>query len=217
MKIEYKTSFTLAEVLITLVIVGIIAAVTVPMIIQNHKKVETAAKLKKVYSTLKNAVKLSEIDHGVPFEEWGIFDSYSEEESKKNFNEYFSKYLNYADGCSMIDDDHGYNSKSPVDMPFNCYTLTDGIEFGFNPWFDVIVDINGSKGPNEAGRDMFYFDLTDSWPNEHYYTRERYIESCAQSWNENGSPWRDPDPGVACTWLLVTDGWEFTKDYKKRL
>ena len=43
---KINEGFTLSEVLITLVIIGIIAAVTVPVIMANYKKAETAAKLK---------------------------------------------------------------------------------------------------------------------------------------------------------------------------
>ncbi len=39
-----KKSFTISEVLITLVIIGIIAAFTIPVILQNHKETETSAK-----------------------------------------------------------------------------------------------------------------------------------------------------------------------------
>ena len=57
-------SFTLAEVLITLVVIGIIAAITVPVVMANHKRTETASKLKKFYSTMLNATKLAELEEG---------------------------------------------------------------------------------------------------------------------------------------------------------
>ncbi|MFQ8625261.1 MAG: type II secretion system protein [Candidatus Gastranaerophilaceae bacterium] len=41
-------AFTLAEVLITLGIIGVVAAMTMPVLIQNHKEKETVAKLKKL-------------------------------------------------------------------------------------------------------------------------------------------------------------------------
>lgn len=45
-------AFTLAEVLITLGIIGVVAAMTLPTLINNYRKQETIAKLKKVYSVL---------------------------------------------------------------------------------------------------------------------------------------------------------------------
>lgn len=45
---SYLYGFTLAEVLITLGIIGIAASMTMPSLIQNHKEKETVAKLKKL-------------------------------------------------------------------------------------------------------------------------------------------------------------------------
>ena len=49
---QRKVAFTLAEVLITLGIIGVVAAMTMPSLIQNYQKQEMAAKVKKVYSVL---------------------------------------------------------------------------------------------------------------------------------------------------------------------
>ena len=47
-----KIAFTLAEVLITLGIIGVVASLTLPSVIQNYKKQVTVNQLKKAYSTL---------------------------------------------------------------------------------------------------------------------------------------------------------------------
>ena len=52
-------SFTLAEVLITLVIIGVIAAITVPTLMAQYRKKEYVTQLKKAYSTLSNGFKLA--------------------------------------------------------------------------------------------------------------------------------------------------------------
>ena len=59
-----KSAFTLAEVLITLGIIGIVAAMTMPALIQknNNKVVET--RLKKFYSAINQAVLMAEKDYG---------------------------------------------------------------------------------------------------------------------------------------------------------
>lgn len=61
MKIQ---GFTLAEVLITLGIIGVVAAMTLPALIQrnNNKVVET--RLKKFYSAINQAIMLAENDYG---------------------------------------------------------------------------------------------------------------------------------------------------------
>ena len=56
-------AFTLAEVLITLGIIGVVAALTMPSLIADHREKETVAKLKKVYSTLDNAYMLARNEH----------------------------------------------------------------------------------------------------------------------------------------------------------
>ncbi len=58
-----KKGFTLAEVLITLGVIGIVAALTIPSLISNHNKSVTAARLSKAYNTVSNAIRLSENDN----------------------------------------------------------------------------------------------------------------------------------------------------------
>ena len=60
----YKKAFTLAEVLITLGIIGVVAAMTLPSLIQrnNNKVVET--RLKKFYSAINQAIMMAEVDYG---------------------------------------------------------------------------------------------------------------------------------------------------------
>ena len=59
-----KAAFTLAEVLITLGIIGIVAAMTLPTLIQANKNKEIEAKLKKFYSAMNQAIMLSESENG---------------------------------------------------------------------------------------------------------------------------------------------------------
>ena len=56
-------AFTLAEVLITLGIIGIIAAMTFPIMITKYQKQVTVERLKKFYSVMQNAIRLSEYDN----------------------------------------------------------------------------------------------------------------------------------------------------------
>ncbi len=59
-----KTAFTLAEVLITLGIIGVVAAMTLPGIIQNYQKHVVETKLKRIYAVMNEAVRLSEVKYG---------------------------------------------------------------------------------------------------------------------------------------------------------
>lgn len=55
---NYK-GFTLAEVLITLAIIGVVAAITIPSIVANKDKQAWTSQLKKTYASLENARRLA--------------------------------------------------------------------------------------------------------------------------------------------------------------
>ena len=59
-----RFGFTLAEVLITLGIVGVVAALTLPVLIGNYKKAQTISKLKVAYTLINDAFKLAVVDYG---------------------------------------------------------------------------------------------------------------------------------------------------------
>ena len=213
-------SFTLAEVLITLVIIGIIAAITIPMIMANHRRTEYSGKIKKFYANMNNAIKLAQIEEGVPIYEWK-FNNYHE-----LMDNYLGKYLNYI----KIED-----ASDCLPGCTNVY-LSDGTRFGFdcaqnfsnaNDEICVIFDVNGEKGPNSWGRDFFQFGIWGAEGATKYNTtplasdnysycdiniggqgedcsREALIEACKGEWTQ-------------CTDLLMMDGWEFKDDYPLKL
>lgn len=51
-----KKAFTLAEVLITLGIIGVVAALTMPSLMSNYRRKVAETQLKQTYSILLNAV-----------------------------------------------------------------------------------------------------------------------------------------------------------------
>ena len=66
-----KRAFTLAEVLITLVIIGIVAALTIPNLMQKYTEQATVKSVQKFYSNLSNAYNLAMKENG-PVGEWGL-------------------------------------------------------------------------------------------------------------------------------------------------
>lgn len=60
-----KAAFTLAEVLITLGIIGVVAALTLPTLIQNHQKQVYVTGAKKATTTLENMFKKIQADDNV--------------------------------------------------------------------------------------------------------------------------------------------------------
>ena len=64
-----KKAFTLAEVLVTLSIIGVVSAMTIPTLVRNNQEHQTIAKLKATYSILSQAMKVAEMKNG-PMDEW---------------------------------------------------------------------------------------------------------------------------------------------------
>ncbi len=80
---NYKKAFTLAEVLITLGIIGVVAALTMPTVIQNYKKKQAVTQLKATYSILAQAFEHAQADYG-DMSNWGLNEYYGTPSSGAN-------------------------------------------------------------------------------------------------------------------------------------
>lgn len=97
-------AFTLAEVLITLGIIGVVAAMTLPTLVQQYKEQETVTRVKKFYSGFSQAYMQAVMDNGT-IDNWGLTDSVIEtddggnnihsEESLENYDKFFQKMKPY--------------------------------------------------------------------------------------------------------------------------
>lgn len=140
------SAFTLAEVLITLAIIGIVAAITIPSLIQKHQVRATVTQLKKMHSVLNNALRLSVVQHG-EINTWGLSlagdkeypeDTPQEEIDAQREKQAFmmhriSENLKVIDQCEDVETGCGLLQKR--------YTL-DGQEYG--NWATRIVLADGS-------------------------------------------------------------------------
>lgn len=144
-----RLGFTLAEVLITLGIIGVVAALTIPTLVAKHKEKVTVVKVKKAYSTLYNAFQFALANEGT-VDNWGLTGIYtdddgntqiSQEGSEKMAN-IFMKYLNKSSFCGgNADCIGGYDQ---VLLNGDEYTveaqgastvlLADGTGVAFTPW-----------------------------------------------------------------------------------
>ena len=83
---KVKAAFTLAEVLITLGIIGVVAAMTIPTLIANYQEKQTVSRLTKAYAILSNAYAMAKTENG-DFRQWGISsNSLVEEDDEGNRN-----------------------------------------------------------------------------------------------------------------------------------
>ena len=92
--IKFK-GFTLAEVLITLGIIGIIAAMTLPTVIQKYRKQEVETKLANFFSVMILALNLSISENGeIDFDISEFTSNNNAEYVKKWFQNNITKYIN---------------------------------------------------------------------------------------------------------------------------
>ena len=180
-----RKAFTLAEVLITLGVIGIVAALTLPTLIGKYQEKQWVTGFLRIYSLLDNAYRMAQIDNGT-YEDWagvtftydsnGIKSNRSASDHVKVYNTMIKPYFNIN---KAWEEGGGKNC-----MPEKSYTL-DGKEYTSN--FDgelvhatpavsltsgecivissvahggeFFVDINSKKGPNTLGKDQFLFSF----------------------------------------------------------
>lgn len=86
-----EKAFTLAEVLITLGIIGIVAAMTLPALVADYKDKELATRTRKAVSTIQQAAQLAQNAYNTPGDNSSLFDiTKTSEEVTKNFAKYFN-------------------------------------------------------------------------------------------------------------------------------
>ena len=94
-----QEAFTMAEVLITLAIIGIVAALTIPQVLAKHKKAVVETELKKAFSVLNQAIARSEVDNeSAAYWEWAAVSG--REGKERFFDKYFRPYLSVTGNYS---------------------------------------------------------------------------------------------------------------------
>lgn len=151
-----RKAFTLAEVLITLGIIGVVAALTIPALMQSTNSRDVVAKVKKANNTIANAINLGAAHEGL------TSDTYYKGDDGHLYFKSFIKNTNVVKTPEGYEDtDEYYEGLTWKDQPFY---LADGTKWSINTYGSETVftiDINGDKGPNKAGNDLFKFGYHD--------------------------------------------------------
>ncbi len=220
--------FTLAEVLITLGIIGIIAAMTLPAVIQNTKRQEASARLKKFVSTMEQAIIMSELENGsaiywtqagvVKDDNGNVDIAKSNAEVVKFYNRYLKKYLNTV---TKIDQFSPGNANMKV-----YFADSTSVMLYSGACITMSFDVNGDSKPNLSGRDIFVFLICPYPQNELYHKNKKAFGTYAQ-WSinsrEDAMKKCKEDPNTEqvsksyCSNLLEIDNWEFKDDYPYKL
>lgn len=217
-----KRGFTLAEVLITLGIIGVVAALTLPSLIDNYKKQEYVARLQKGISILNNGFRLMMAN-----EEVNDFDQLELQKCNPNvasasadfscISPYFKKYFNIVEDNSKPNDDfypyletlilsgskNGLIGSLTIKIYYSFIT-TDGIlftPFSYGGIGDAIIDVNGKRKPNQVGRDIFVLENNNG----------TFIPKGSKTWDDSSSnDYCDTKSGVGygCAARIVAKGWK---------
>lgn len=179
-----RFAFTLAEVLITLGLIGIVAAMTIPTLTQRYREKVLINRLKDTYSIFSQAYKLAVNEYDSP-EGWDIGEKASHDGAVKVYN-YFKPFLKLGQDCG---EEYGcfassYSTFSGVEYGFAPYghplyargVLMNGVAFAFasagsgcsvydEPQYGdycamLYIDVNGYDLPNKTGIDYFGFIIT---------------------------------------------------------
>ena len=181
---KVKAAFTLAEVLITLGIIGVVAAMTIPTLISNYKERVTITKVKQTFSYLTQAYTYSVLENGTP-ETWklgtGMYDSNAHVAMANYFKPYFKlskdcvgKSKDYVmENCLAIASDGITGEAMATSMRLN-----NGVTIKFRMWSPdcaagyandnnefttcgaITAYIDPMSSNQKSGRNIFEFYLT---------------------------------------------------------
>ena len=221
-RVHNKAAFTLAEVLITLGIIGIVAAITIPMLMTKYEKIRTVNQLKKVYSELSQAFKAASEDMDI----YSLGNNWDDRTAVVKALEPYIKVINIYDVnknglkpmCYDADikssvigyGQYGWFDHVGVSTPFTRKTASMKLLNGACVGFDlnglsraVYIDVNGSLSlPNIIGKDLFLFEFTSNnsfIPSGYSLPYSTISSDC----NKGGK-------GQYCAARIIRDGWQIT-------
>ena len=230
-----KAAFTLAEVLITLGIIGVVAAITLPSLIQRNVEKQRVAQLKKAYSELSQAYNLAIAENGAPTE-WGMGGMY-EEKSHYIMAKNMRKFLKLSVDCvDMTAEQTRVNCGHDNLYRNNSYqygkgirrlvVLSDGVIVNIRTYSGlcnvqysaiknvcgvISVDLNGATPPNRNGEDKFEIFITrDSLVPEGIDGASHAFEIACNKSIKNPYPSYGGGSMFACTaWVLYNENMDY--------
>lgn len=213
-----KKGFTLAEILITMTIIGVVAAITLPALQTNVNKSAVGPALAKAVNTLENANKLIMVENSARTLKTICEDDY-----------YACLKSTVSGGEVEVSgvDYKSYDYSTIVFSPAKGYQINDGslifvtagpaeealsdLPHQFDGrYYTIYVDTNGyRKRPNAIGRDtfLFYVDLRGSLIPYGGTLYKLYTNGGSVLWEEGCLP-NEPADGATCTGSIADNGWK---------
>lgn len=235
MTIKEKFAFTLAEVLITLGIIGVVAAITIPSLITSYNKKITETRLAKFYSVFNQAIRLSVADNG-DVDTWDDYwnaseNTYVDGEIQDNetgvegaFETYLKPYMQIA-----------YKKKITFGgLNQTLYVLPDGSAFSYRHYDTRDITFfpkdaekciaRGATTSLKVGVCGFMFIFhPNSETTDWKYHYNKGIEPYLYEWDGNeehlksGSTYSCTRMGYYCTAMIKMNGWKIPKDYPLKI
>ena len=229
-----KKGFTLAEVLITLGIIGVVAALTLPALIANHRRSVVETRLAKFYSIINQAIIASEIENGDKIY-WDQLSSDNgqaiDDEGKPVAMAWYNKYLAKYIDTLKVEEDNNYEGKIKVYFKDGSLVLISGSSWIFYPKahdYEKLVNSNDQtdRKREDAGIKYFTF-LFYPWNKNNKYHYGKGLEPYLTKWdgteetlrnhNSYGCKESVSNERAYCTALIQMNGWKIPKDYPLRL
>ena len=215
-----RKGFTLAEVLITLGIIGVVAALTIPTLISNYQKTQTVTQLKKTFAVLSEAFQNStiETENGTP-------STWDWTQGITGLAQYMIPYLSTIKdcGCNVSSEcktpNHWLNQTNTYysEVAVTCdVILKDGVVVSFAKnsatILDIMVDLNGAKKPNVVSKDIFFMRISQSMK-KLYFVDANTDRDVAKDNELYGCNKTATSAGLFCGKLIQLDGWQIKDDY----
>ncbi len=234
-----KIAFTLAEVLITLGIIGVVAALTIPTLIQNHRNQVAETRLKKFYSNINQAVQLAEAEYGDKKIWWQnkmpapTSPSITEKddalveyrnESKRVFEKYLAPYLKITKTEILENDDMNFNGAFIVYFPDGSAIANKTTRLGDWYFFPAnakkCIEKYAEKG---LGICMFGFQFKPNEVNKYNKGFEPYnfawdgtLEGLYDNPSHSYTSCNETKQAY-CTALIQYNGWKIPKNYPYKI
>ena len=221
--ISGSKAFTLAEVLITLGIIGVVAALTIPTLIQNHKKHVIEVKLKTFYTIMNQALQKSELDYGdkSTWNDAGGSLSYGAIKANPVISDeqFFDKYL----GPNLTVITHKKIPQPGIaDFQLDTYTLKNGLQFSMYDGGATYWLFTDTKTQKILGKNAFTFGfiprIEEGYKNLWIFHENKGIEPYAygftNSYEYNMSMCKKDNK--YCGKLIQMNNWKIPKDYPIR-
>ena len=202
-----KTAFTLAEVLITLGIIGVVAALTLPALINNYEKSVVETRMQKFYTNINAALKLSIVENGDMVDWTFPQDYYDADGSEQFFNTYLKNNLQYLKTVPRVTTSWPTNG---IEVDLN-----DGSAFVLSgTWITYYPNANKKL---RSGVDSFVFIINKNGNSVIPHGNELKLnENTLKKVNDvvyscNGNTHRDYNR--SCAAYIMQNGWKIPKYY----